>query len=67
MIFPMDNPFFQFLFWVVDTPGIGGIAVALVAVISVSFYASALYWVARGAQVDEPDTYAYPTPTLLEH
>ncbi|MBI3958891.1 MAG: hypothetical protein HY328_08780 [Chloroflexi bacterium] len=67
MNFPMDNPFFQFLFWLLNTPGIGGIAVGLIGLISVSIYASSLYWIARGARADEVDTYAYPTPTLLDH
>lgn len=67
MNFPMDNPFFEFLFWLVNTPGVGGIAVGLIGLLSVSVYAGAIFWIARGADADESETYAYPTPTLLEH
>ncbi len=67
MNFPMDNPFFQFLFWLLNTPGVGGIAVGLIGLLSVSIYAGSLFWIARGADADETETYAYPTPTLLEH
>jgi hypothetical protein len=67
MNFPLDNPIFQFLYWLVNMPGLGGLAVALIVIISVSAYGSALRWIARGAQADELETYAYPTPALHEH
>jgi hypothetical protein len=67
MNFPLDNPIFQFLYWLVNTPGLGGLFVALIVIISVSAYGSALRWIARGAQADELETYAYPTPALHEH
>jgi hypothetical protein len=35
--------------------------------ICLSAFAGALRWIARGAQADEPVTYAYPTPTLHDH
>ncbi|RLT40506.1 MAG: hypothetical protein DWI57_08345 [Chloroflexi bacterium] len=66
MNFPMD-PFFQFLFWLLNTPGVGGIAVGLLVTISISIYASSIFWIARGAKADEADGYAYPTSTLLDH
>ena len=67
MNFPLENPIFQFFYWLVNTPGLGGIAVGLIVIISVSSYAGALRWIAQGAQADEPETYAYPTPTLHKH
>lgn len=67
MNFPMDNPFFQFLFWLLNTPGIGGIAVGLLVLTSIAVYAGSIFWIARGAQADEADSYAYPTSTLLDH
>jgi hypothetical protein len=67
MNFPLDNPIFQSLYWLVNTPGLGGLVVALIVIISVTAYGSALRWIARGAQADELETYAYPTPALHEH
>lgn len=67
MNFPLDNPIFQFFYWLVNTAGLGGLIVGLIVIISVSAYGSALRWIARGAQADELETYAYPTPALHEH
>lgn len=66
MNFP-DNPIFQFFYWLVNTPGLGGIGVGLIVIISVSAAGSALWWIAKGAQADELETYAYPTPALHDH
>jgi hypothetical protein len=66
MNFP-DNPIFGFLYWLVNTPGLGGLIVGLIVVISVSAVGGALSWIARGAQADEMETYAYPTPALHNH
>lgn len=67
MNFPLDRPVFQFLYWLVNTAGLGGLAVGLIVIVSLSAYGSALRWIARGAQADEPEEYAYPTPALHEH
>ncbi len=67
MHFPLDSPIFQFFFWLVDSPGIGSLFVGLIIVVWVSAAGSALRWIARGGQADEPETYAYPTPALHEH
>jgi hypothetical protein len=67
MNFPMDNPIFQFFYWLIDTPGLGGIAAGFVAAGSVMAYALTLRWIRRGAAADEREVYAYPTPALLEH
>ena len=67
MNFPLDNPIFQFFYWLVNTPGLGGIAVGLIVIISMSVSGSALRWIAQGAQANEPETYAYPTPALHKH
>ncbi len=66
MNFP-DNSIFRFLYWLVNTPGLGGLIVGLIVVISVSAFGGALNWIARGAQADELETYAYPTPALHDH
>jgi len=67
MRFPLDNPIFQFFFWLVNTPGLGGLFVSLIVIIWVGAAGSALRWIARGAQADETETYAYPTPALHAH
>ena len=67
MRFPLDNPIFQFFFWLVNTPGLGGLFVSLIVIIWVGAAGSALRWIARGAQADETETYAYPTPALHTH
>ena len=64
MNFPMEFPIFQFFYWLVNTPGLGGIVVALVGGGSVLAYSLALYWIRLGAQVEETETYSYPTPAL---
>jgi hypothetical protein len=66
MNFP-DNPVFQFFYWLVNTPGLGGLGVGLIVIVSVSAAGSALYWITKGAQADEVETYAYPTPALHDH
>jgi len=64
MNFPMEYPLFQFFYWLVNTPGLGGIAVALVGGGSVLAYALTLRWIHKGAQAEEAETYTYPTPGL---
>jgi hypothetical protein len=74
MNFPMDEPFFQFVYWLLNTPGLGGVAVGAIVATSLTAYAGALFWIARGGHGDkvgdevgdEVETYAYPTPSL-EH
>lgn len=67
MNFPLENPIFQFAYWLVNTAGLGGLTVMLIVLVSVSAYGSALRWISRGAQVPEVEEYAYPTPALHEH
>lgn len=65
MNFPMDNPFFQFAYWLVNTPTLGGIAIGMIALVSLAVYALMLRWVLGSDEQDprEP-VYAYPTPAL---
>jgi hypothetical protein len=67
MNFPMDFPLFRFLYWLINTPGNGGIAVLLVGGGSLTAYFLALRWITRGAQADEAEVYAFPTSSLLGH
>ena len=66
MNFP-DTPLFRVIYWIINTAGIGGVIVFLVAGGLLTAFAITLYWIARGAQVDELETYTFPTPTLLGH
>lgn len=67
MNFPIENPLFQFFYWLVNTAGLGGIVVALVGGGSVLAYVLTLRWIARGADAEEDEIYAYPTPALHGH
>lgn len=67
MNFPMEYPLFQFLYWLINTPGNGGITVLLVGGGSLTAYFLALRWISRGAEADEAEVYTFPTPSLLEH
>ena len=67
MNFPMEDPIFRFIYWLLNTAGIGGISVLLLIGGLVSTFALVLRWVTRGAQADEPEQYAFPTPTLVKH
>ena len=64
MNFPLDYPIFRFFYWLVNTPGVGGIVAGLVGGGSVLAYALTLRWIHAGAQAGDGDTYAYPTPAL---
>jgi hypothetical protein len=64
MNFPLEFPIFRFFYWLVNTPGLGGIAVSLVGGGSMLAYGLILRWIRKGAADEEVDTYAYPTPAL---
>lgn len=66
MNFP-ESPLFEFLYWLINTPPIGGIVVGLVGGGSLLAYGLTLRWIARGREADEQETYAYPTPALHKH
>ena len=67
MNFPMQYPIFQLFYWLVNTAGLGGIAVSIVGGGSVLAYSLALRWIHKGGQAEEQETYAYPTPALHSH
>jgi hypothetical protein len=64
MNFPMELPLFQILYAIVNSAGLGGIAVALVAGGSLTAYALTLRWINQAGKTPEKETYAYPTPAL---
>lgn len=63
MNFP-TQPLFEFFYWLVNTPGLGGIVLMLLTsgVIIAAIYT--LRWVCGGKQVKDTETYSYPTPSL---
>ena len=63
MNFP-ESSFFDWLYILIDTPGVGSIIAVLVAVIILIAVTVTLRWIVRGADADEPEEYAYPTPAL---
>lgn len=66
MNFP-NSPLFDFLYWLINTAGNGGVAVGIIAGLSIISYGLTLRWIVRGAQADEKETYSYPTSSLLGH
>lgn len=66
MNFPMQYPVFQFLYWLVNTAGLGGWIVTGLASGVVFTLAVTLHWIKRGASSEESETFAYPTPALLK-
>jgi hypothetical protein len=67
MNFPLEYAIFRFFYWLVNTPGLGGIAVGVFAGGSLLIYGLTLRWIHNGDMADEPEAYAYPTPTLHVH
>lgn len=61
-----QNPLIDFLYWLINTPPVGGIVVGLIAGGSILAYGLTLRWIARGREAGERETYAYPTPALHE-
>jgi len=68
MNFPMEKPIFQFLYWLVNNPGNGGVAVGLLTLFVVLAVALTLRWIVtadRDADIAADEAvYAYPTPAL---
>lgn len=66
MNFP-DTALFSFLYRLINTPGIGGLAVVLVGGGMLLSVGLALRWIVQGGKADEPEAYVYPTPALHQH
>lgn len=67
MNFPMEYPLMRFLYWLINTPGIGGVIVGLVGTGSMVAYSLTLFWIKQGGDAEELEAYAYPTPALHSH
>ncbi|MDX1688150.1 MAG: hypothetical protein R3248_09230 [Candidatus Promineifilaceae bacterium] len=66
-MFPSEFPLFRFMYWLINTAGLGGIAALVLGGGSLTAYFLTLRWIIRGGEADEVQTYTYPTHTLLEH
>jgi hypothetical protein len=66
MNFP-DQPLFRFIYWILNTAGFGGIFVVLIVGGLGTVFLLTLYWIVRGARLDEAEQYTFPTSALLEH
>lgn len=66
MRFP-ESSLFDFIYWVINTPGLGGIAVALLGIGIVVSVGLTLRWISKAGDLEETETYAYPTSSLLDH
>ena len=64
MSMPPD-PILHSIYWLINTPGLGGLSVAAIILSCLGIFAAVLRWIAAGARADEPSTYAYPTSALL--
>lgn len=67
MNFPLEYPLLRLLYWLIDTVGVGGVTALVLGGGSAVAYLLTLRWIKNGAEVQEPETYTYPTPALLEH
>lgn len=67
MTLPPDTPVLRFIFWLVNTPGLGGLAVGAIVAGALASFAAGLRWIARGAAAPEASAYPYPTSALHEH
>lgn len=63
MNFPMETPLYQFFYWLVNTPGVGSVIVALAGGGSLLYYFLTLRRI-RAAKNEVGVTYAFPTPAL---
>lgn len=65
MNFPMSQPIFQFFYWLVNTPGLGGVVLMILIPGAALAAFRTLYWISKGGQAkEEAETYSYPTPSL---
>jgi hypothetical protein len=67
MSFEPGGQVFNTIYWLFNTPGIGGLAVVALIGGCLAVCGAALRWIAAGAAADDPATYAYPTSALFHH
>jgi hypothetical protein len=59
MNIPIDSPYFQFLYWVINTPGIGSVIIWLVILSALAIYGMFLRQIHMARGKGE-DSYPYP-------
>ncbi|MBI5824445.1 MAG: hypothetical protein HZB18_10495 [Chloroflexi bacterium] len=62
MNFPLEQPIFQFFYWLVNTPGVGAGVVGLLVGAAITTFALTLRWIASAKDVEQE---AYPYPPKL--
>ncbi len=67
MGFPVENPVFSFLYWLLNTPGLGALTVALLGCGLITIFGLTLRWVAQGNKMPEREEFRYPTAGLHGH
>lgn len=53
MNFPLEQPLFQFFYWVVNTPGVGAGVVGLLVLAALTSFGLTLRWIFSAKQVEE--------------
>ncbi len=64
MSFPTQYPIFQFFYWLVNTTGIGGVFVTILAGGMLLAYGRTLGWIGSGKKAGPPESFAYPPAAL---
>lgn len=59
MNFPLEQPLFQFFYWLVNTAGVGAAVVGLLVGAVVTTFALTLRWIASAKSVEQ-QSYPYP-------
>jgi len=59
MNFPLEQPLFQFFYWLVNTPGVGAAVVGLLVGAAVTTFALTLRWIASAKDAGQ-ESYPYP-------
>jgi len=60
MNFPLQYPIFQFFYWLVNTPGVGGAMVILIGGGCTTGAFFLLRWIVLAANNNESETYPFP-------
>lgn len=60
MNFPLEQPVFRFLYWLVNTPGIGAAVVGLLILAALGFFLRTLRWITAARQVQQ-EALPYPS------
>jgi hypothetical protein len=59
MNFPLEQPLFQFFYWLVNTAGVGSAVVGLLIGAAVTTFALTLRWIASAKDTGQ-ESYPYP-------